>query len=614
MKKFNEFLSEEVAAGKKLTHIPHLEDHMFSGGHEGVGVAAQHLDDAHNVLLGKKSTSSITTKYDGSPSVVFGQHPENGQFFVGTKSAFSRSPKIAFTPKDIDKHYPEEPGLADKLKTALVHLPKIMPDKGGVYQGDLMHTKADVKKAGGMYHFKPNTITYSAPEQDDHGQRIKNSQMGIVVHTQYSGGKDIAGMSAKPLSDYKRNEFKSHPDVHHIDPSLDVNVHNYTPEDQTEFLNHKANATKSYNKVTPEAEDLMHAHQAHIQKYVNDSVRNSMDPSVDGFVDHLTQESKKDIANTPKNSTKDTKQKQWGGRIQSVIDNKDQMKNILDTHMHLAKAKDTLVRVMGKNSPFLHSIGGQVTGPEGAVLVDRHGTMSKFVDRKEFSRQNFLANKLNEETELGPNELHAHVWYGRANPPSRGHQLGIDQAVSHAKKSEGVAVALFTHTHDANKNPLTPEQKLKHVKRAFPEANPVITDKNKSSLLHFASDAYDAGVTHFNLHVGSDQVEKFETLLNKYNGKASDESGKPYPHGHYNFTQINVHKVGEDRANSTVSSTAMRDAAKNGDRKLFHDLAPTSMSKKEKDEMMRDVRNGLVVKEDLSIRNALLESLKLIKD
>lgn len=613
MKKFNEFLTEEKA-GKKLTHIPHVEDLMFHGGHEGVGTAAQHLDDAHNTLMGKKSTSSITTKYDGSPSVVFGQHPENGKFFVGTKAAFNRAPKISHTPEDVDKHYPDEPDLANKLKTALVHLPKIMPDKGGVYQGDLMHTKGDVKKAGGMYHFKPNTITYSASEKDDHGQRIKNSQMGIVTHTQYSGGKDIGAMTAKPLSDYKRNEFKSHVDVHHIDPSIDVNVHNYTPEDQTEFLNHKANATKSYNKVTPEAEDLMHAHKDHIQKYINKSVRTSVEPSADGFVDHLTQESKSDIANTPKNGSKDTKQKQWGARIQSVIDNKDQMKNILDTHSHLQKAKDTLVRVMGKNSPFLHSIGNQVTGPEGAVLADRHGGMSKFVDRKEFSRQNFLANKLNEEAEQEAVEQHTHVWYGRGNPITRGHQLGIEQAVSQAKKSEGVAVALFTHTHDAKNNPLTPEQKLKHAQRAFPEANPTVTDKNKSSLLHFASDAYEAGTTHFHLHVGSDQVEKFETLLNKYNGKASDEEGRPYPHGHYKFEQINVHQAGDNRDDSPVSSTAMRDAAKSGDRKLFHDLAPTTMSKKDKDEMMKDVRNGLVVKENLSITKALLESLKLIKD
>ena len=83
----------------------------------------------------------VTTKYDGSPSIVFGTHPETGRFFVASKSAFNKDPKINYTPEDIERNHGHAPGLVEKLKGALEHLPKIMPRNGGVYQGDLMYKK-----------------------------------------------------------------------------------------------------------------------------------------------------------------------------------------------------------------------------------------------------------------------------------------------------------------------------------------------------------------------------------------------------------------------------------------------------------------------------------------
>ena len=48
---FKEYLTEQEdkpAEGQKLKHLTHLEDNVIHGGHEGVGVAAQHLDDVHD--------------------------------------------------------------------------------------------------------------------------------------------------------------------------------------------------------------------------------------------------------------------------------------------------------------------------------------------------------------------------------------------------------------------------------------------------------------------------------------------------------------------------------------------------------------------------------------
>ena len=89
---FNTFLIEETdesGSGKKLKHLKHIEDMHIHDGHEGVGTAAKMLDDAHKSLLGKKTDTTISTKYDGAPSLVFVYHPKHGRFFVASKSLSS---------------------------------------------------------------------------------------------------------------------------------------------------------------------------------------------------------------------------------------------------------------------------------------------------------------------------------------------------------------------------------------------------------------------------------------------------------------------------------------------------------------------------------------------
>jgi hypothetical protein len=54
-------------------------------------------------------------KYDGSPSIVFGHHPKNGKFFVATKSAFNKNPKINHTEKDIERNHGQPNFIVMKL-------------------------------------------------------------------------------------------------------------------------------------------------------------------------------------------------------------------------------------------------------------------------------------------------------------------------------------------------------------------------------------------------------------------------------------------------------------------------------------------------------------------
>lgn len=396
VKRFARFIleqteGEEAPAGKPLKHLTHVEDHIIHSGNEGVKKAGEALEGAHETLMGKNSDSHITTKYDGAPSIVFGHHPKDGRFFVATKAAFNKAPKINYTDHDIEQNHGHAPGLVDKLKTALKHLPKVAP-KQGVYQGDVMHTPEDVHKSGNKLSFTPNTITYHTDADSAHGKAIKHSKFGIVVHTKYEGNGDLHNMHATPNVD--RGKFTHHPDVHNIDPTIKVDPAHYTPKEQQEYHGAMAKAKAVYAKMHPDALDQLKGHATHLEAHVNDMVRKDGTPSTEGYMKHVTERAKKDIDSVKTEKAKQQKREKLDATIKHITDNKKHFNHALELHKHLQHAKNVLTGVMAKNQEFSHTIGGAKTGPEGAVAVTKHGDMSKFVDRKQFSKQNFLAGKM----------------------------------------------------------------------------------------------------------------------------------------------------------------------------------------------------------------------------
>lgn len=211
MKTFNEYLIEQT--GAKLTHLDHPEDNAIAS-HQGFTHAFHALHDVHKALKGQKSTSKITTKLDGAPSVVFGHHPESGKFFIATKSAFNKNPKLNYSHEDIEHNHGHSPDLADKLHNMMKHLPKVTPKKG-VYQGDFMHAHDRLHHTDHKVSFKPNTITYSLHKDSEEGKKAVKSKIGFAVHTKYEG-KTLEGMHATPHVDHEN--FKQHKDVHLISP------------------------------------------------------------------------------------------------------------------------------------------------------------------------------------------------------------------------------------------------------------------------------------------------------------------------------------------------------------------------------------------------------------
>ena len=73
------YLKEEAEEGAKLKHITHAEDRPLQHGSKGFTHAYNALNQAHDHIKSGGHSSALTMKYDGSPAVVFGHHPDSGK-------------------------------------------------------------------------------------------------------------------------------------------------------------------------------------------------------------------------------------------------------------------------------------------------------------------------------------------------------------------------------------------------------------------------------------------------------------------------------------------------------------------------------------------------------
>lgn len=394
MLQFNAYLTEAStsASEEKLTHLEHAEDHPVNAGAEGYAHAKNTLMAVHNKLQGKKSNATISTKYDGSPSIVFGHHPETGKFFVASKSAFNKTPKINYTVQDIQANHGHAPGLVSKLTTALAHLPKVTPKKG-VFQADIMHSgvksksnpHGDAEAHGSSIHFTPNTLTYSTKDKGE-TEKAKKSKLGIAIHTAYHG-PSFDKLKAEYNTD--TTKFDEHPDVHLIHTAHETGKSTYTPKQGKEFASHIAAADKAHAALSKGGYDaITDAHKEHIKTYINQTVRSGTKPSLEGLKQHISAHHQKAAEKLKTESSKANKIAQ-GEQMNAHIDTHEKhFNNILKMHHHLQAAKNVLAHALSTHTTYGHSINGKEAKPEGHVVVINNRP-TKIVDREEFSRANF---------------------------------------------------------------------------------------------------------------------------------------------------------------------------------------------------------------------------------
>ena len=390
---------EESKTGKN-THLTHLEDLVFEGGGRAEEAVA-FLQEIAKMLNGNsKSKTNSTVKWDGAPAIFCGIDPENGKFFVGTKSIFNKTPKINYTMSDIRKNHPG--GVADKLKTALRYLKKLPIT--GILQGDMMFGPGDIKTKNidGVMHytFKPNTIMYAVPVNSDLGNKLKTAKMGIVFHTTYSG-KSIQDMTASFSVNVNRLKNTSSVWVDDADFKDISGTATLTSTESTN-INAIVSQAKSELKIVKSfMDDLKNQEKiiSNLNIYVNSKVKQGtislstkefmtwMNDKIQGEIDGLTSEA----AIKKRESAK----KQMLGYLKTK--NKD-MDSVFSLHALLTKGKLILLRKMESVKSigtFIQKANGlEVTKPEGFVAVDKISNNAvKIVDRLEFSRANFSVAK-----------------------------------------------------------------------------------------------------------------------------------------------------------------------------------------------------------------------------
>ena len=402
MYSFKQYLSES-----KNTHLEHLEDEIINNGYEGGLNAVEFLKSLRNMLVGSSGRKvNVSVKWDGAPAVICGVNPENGKFFVGSKSVFNVTPKINYTPADIRKNH--KGGLVDKLIVALKELKKL--NIKGVVQGDFLYTPDEIKTATirgeKVITFTPNTITYAIPSDSNLANRILKSKMGIIFHTSYTGRKmsDLKANFGVNISRFSKTPAVFFDDAGYKDTS-GSSTFTELESDQYDALLRMAMGSISKSKgvlnLMKRQTNLLSV-GARLKIFFNDFIRKGQ--TIAGvkklqtqFRTYYSKVLNDEINKRKTKSAKDrfTAQKEEG--LKFIDKYEDQIYFAIASYVTLQRTKNYLVNKMNQIKSIGTFIqrgnGFEVTNPEGYVAVDRLGRAVKLVDRLEFSTANFTVSK-----------------------------------------------------------------------------------------------------------------------------------------------------------------------------------------------------------------------------
>ena len=184
-------------------------------------------------------------------------------------------------------------------------------------------------------------------------------------------------------------------------------------------------------------------------------------------------------------------------------------------------------------------------------------------------------------------DKHVAFTFGRFNPPHAGHGKMMDAVKSYGGDTGNYRI-YPSRTQDNKKNPLSAEQKIKHMRAMFKDHKDKIQNSEAHrNIFDIMKDLNDEGHEHVTMVVGDDRVKEFDKLTKKYNGV------------HYDFKSINVKSAGKrdpksDDPLEALSASSLRKHATSGDHEAFH--AGTGGYKNSK-QMMADVQAGLTPKQ-----------------
>ena len=177
--------------------------------------------------------------------------------------------------------------------------------------------------------------------------------------------------------------------------------------------------------------------------------------------------------------------------------------------------------------------------------------------------------------------------FGRFNPPTSGHGKLMREVISQARKNNANHIVYASASQDKRKNPLDVNTKVKFMKKMFPRNKIQAaggTQRTFMEILKF----YDKMYGEIIMVAGSDRINEFQKLADKYNGKE------------YNYKSIKVASSGERDPDaegvSGMSASKMREMAKNDDYRNFK-RGVVNLSDSETKALFAAVKKGMDIKE-----------------
>lgn len=172
------------------------------------------------------------------------------------------------------------------------------------------------------------------------------------------------------------------------------------------------------------------------------------------------------------------------------------------------------------------------------------------------------------------------VAFGRMNPPTIGHKKLVDKI----KGLPGDPYIFLSQSQKPKTDPLDFQTKLRYAKFFFPDVT--LGNPQVKTIIQALQKVNELGYTDLIYVAGSDRVEAFQELINKYNGVE------------YNFNSIRVVSAGERDPDADgaegMSASKMRAAAAAGD---FESFAQGVPNQELAHEMFDAVRKGMGIKD-----------------
>jgi nicotinic acid mononucleotide adenylyltransferase len=194
------------------------------------------------------------------------------------------------------------------------------------------------------------------------------------------------------------------------------------------------------------------------------------------------------------------------------------------------------------------------------------------------------------------------IAFGRLNPPTIGHEKLVAKIKSEARKNRATPMLFLSHSQDKKKNPLSYEDKIRLSKKAFGAMVQKTTARTIIEVAKQLEKQYDELI----VIGGSDRVQEFQTLLDKYNGKD------------YAYEKITVVSAGERDPDSDdvsgMSASKLRSLAQTGKFSQFKTGLPKKLQRgKEAKEMYDKIREAAGITEDMSLDEVLNMQQRLKK-